>query len=285
LTQREFYEAEHRAQENYRRIYGQVNRALSELYKTAANGIAQKIKELQIKGNGKGLTVASMKQLEAALRRTGAMIAGSAENIIINGINDAVRSTNGPHLTFLKEATRDIKKISYDIIEKMYKHINRDVIDITYNRLWTDGYKFVERIWKGVSENFQAVVKNIVSIGIAQQRDILKIAEDLTHYAANGKIKSMQRYGVLTRGSAKFKKRIPKWIDYRAMRIARSELYISLQDAAKEQGRRNPAVLSYKWNLTGGGENTIVIVRTMPRILHIQNWRFLIILTQIVYAI
>jgi hypothetical protein len=252
MTQAEFYAAQRKAQERFRKLYNKINRGLSELYKTAANQIAKEIRRLEINRRGTGLTAVSLRKLESALRKIGAYIAGEAERMIINGIDDTVNITNYPHLKYLKDGFKNSKKIDFDIIEKIYSQLNTTLIEITYTRLWTDGYTFVERIWKGIPANFQQAVKSLVSLGITQGRDILQVAKDLTYYAAHGKEDLMKRYGDLVRGTAKFKKRIPKYINYKAMKIARSELYISLQDAAKFQGRLNPAVMWYVWNLTGG---------------------------------
>jgi hypothetical protein len=254
MTQAEFYAAERAAQKKYRELYRKIQKGLAELYKTAANQIAEKIRQLDINGRGTSLTRASYEKLESSLRKTGAYLAGEVENIIVDGITDLSSFTSKPHLSFISDAVKlsDTRKIDFSIIETMYSNLNTTLIDLTYTRLWNDGYTFVERIWKKIPANFQQAVKSIVSMGIAQGRDILQIAKDLTFYAAYGKEKLIKRYGEIVRGTYKFKKRIPKNIDYRAMAIARSELYISLQEAAKFQGSRNPAVYLYDWNLTGG---------------------------------
>ena len=62
----------------------------------------------------------------------------------------------------------------------------------------------------------------------------------------------MKRYGELERGTKKFIRRIPKNIDWRAIRLARSELYASIQESSRIQGHENPAIKTYVWNLTAG---------------------------------
>jgi len=263
MTQAEFYEAIRKARESYRDVMRKVNREISQLYIDAANEISDKIKTLTVKGKGDSLTAASMAKLESALRKTGARIAGSTEDIIVDSINKSITKTSGPHEEFLKDAIKqsDINKIKFDIIESMYSQLNEDLINLTYTRIWKDGYTFSDKIWgfpgelPGLSGYWQKTVKDIITSGFAQGRDILQIAKDLSVYAKKGKPGLMQRYGDLILGTKKFSDRIPKWIDWRAMRLARSELYISLQESAKLQGRMNPAVLAYIWNLTAGAQH------------------------------
>jgi hypothetical protein len=75
----------------------------------------------------------------------------------------------------------------------------------------------------------------------------------LTVYVKNGKEALVKRYGEILRGSKEFIKRISGHIDWRAMRLARTELYTSIRESAKMQGHDNPAVKEYSWNLTSGG--------------------------------
>lgn len=261
MTQAEFNAAIKNAMADYRDMIGKINIAISEIYKTAANQIAEQIKNLEVTGKGDSLTAVSMRKLESSLRSAGAYVAGETEKIIIDGINDVANIAGQPHLDYLQDAIELSKteKIDFSTIQDIYSVLNTNLIELTYSRLWQDGYTFSERIWSELPTDFQAVIKNLITLGLAQGRDILDIAKDITDYASHGKEKLMKRYGELIRGTAEFYKRIPKWIDWRAMRIARSELYISLQEAAKQAGHNNPAVRGYKWNMTsGGGEHNCV---------------------------
>jgi len=265
MTQSEFYEAQRQSRIEYRKVFQQVNKDLGDLYIDAADEVAEKIKTLNLKGKGKSLTAASLKSLETTLRKTGARIAGGSEQIIINSIDDSITITNQPHLTYWGDALgiADIDRIEFGVIEKMYSQLNETLIGLTHSRVWQDGYNFSDRIWgfpgsdkqpylPGFAKHWEFDVKKIVTMGLAQNRDVLQIAKDLTVYAVHGKKGVMKRYGDLVEGTSAFAKRIPKHIDWRALRLARSELFISLQDAAKFQGKMNPAVRKYKWNLTGG---------------------------------
>lgn len=265
MTQAEFYKAQKESQESISRITRKIRREVAHIYIKAADEVAKKIETLKIKSSGKSLTADSLKALEKSLRDTGARMAAQVETSIIDTINKSIDATSKPHIKYISDALRaaDIEKIKFDIIEGLYTQINIDLIELTYNRIWADGYNFSDKIWgypgtdqqpylPGLSKYWENNVKDIVLSGLAQGRDVLDIAKDLSVYANKGKSGLMKRYGDLVSGSGKFRKRIPKNIDWRAMRLARSELYISLQDAAKLQGKLNPAILEYIWNLTGG---------------------------------
>lgn len=261
MTQAEFNKAQIAARNKWQDIALGVDKEISSLYIQAADEVAEKIRKLQANSRGTNLTAESLRELEKTLRATGRRIAEGTENAIIDGINDNTALSNGPHLTFISDALKiaEIPSdfIDFSIVENMYSQLNETMIGLTYSRLWSDGYNFVQRIWgyqdlPGLSDYWQNDIKNIIQMGFAQERDVLQIAKDITVYAAKGKVQLMKRYGELVRGTRAFSRRIPKNIDWRAIRIARSELYISLQESAKFQGKLNPAVTLYKWNLTGG---------------------------------
>lgn len=265
MTQAEFYEAQRKARDTYRANFRSVRRAISRVYISAAEEVAERIKTLETKLKGDSLTAKSLRILESTLKKTGARIASETEIFTVDVIDDGIYTTNKPHIQYLKDSIKlaDIDDIEFSAIEKIYGKINEDLINLTYTRLF-DGYTFEQRIWgaeklPGLSQRWQTDIKNIVTFGLAQGRDVLKIAQDITFYAAHGREKLIKRYGDLVEGTKTFSKRIPSHVDWRALRIARSELYISLQDASKLQGSLNPAVLEYKWNLTAGASHDTCI--------------------------
>lgn len=265
MTQAEFNEAQRKSHDACRRLLQSMRREIADLYRKAADEIADRIKTLEINKRGTSLTAASLRSLEKSLRETGARIAATTEEKIIDAIDNSIFITSGAHTKYLRDAISraDIEKIKISTINEMYTQINETLVNLTYTRIWSDGYTFSDKIWgypgtpgqpylPGLGGYWEQNVKDLIITGLMQGRDILQIAKDLTVYANKGKGGLMKRYGDLVRGTSEFSKRIPKWIDWRAMRLARSELYISLQDAAKIQGRLNPAILAYIWNLTGG---------------------------------
>jgi len=262
LTNSEFIIAEQKARENYLKITKSVYREIAALYRTAADEVAAKILELELSGKGNSLTAASNRALQKTLIETGQRISDGVEKSTINGISDVSKPTNKPHIDFINDASILAGGI-FDpaIIEKMYSQINTVLIDLTYTRIWSDGYTFSNKIWgypgtpgqpylPGLGEYWRANVNNLLTLGFMQNKDLSEIADSLTVYANKGRGGIVKRYGELP--ISIIRKRIPKRVDWRAMRLARSELYISLQESSKIQGKNNPAVRGYDWNLTGG---------------------------------
>ena len=207
MTQSEFYKSIKNAREDYLKIMIDVNREISQLYIDAANEVSEKLKTLNLTGKGDSLTADSLRSLESTLRKTGARIAGETEKIIINSIDDAITKTSNPHLDFLKDAINqsEIDKIKFEIIDNLYSQINESVIGLTYTRIWQDGYKFSDKIWgfpgsdvqpylPGLSEYWENAVKNMITFGFAQNRDILQIAKDISYYAVYGKKGLIKRW-------------------------------------------------------------------------------------------
>lgn len=153
-------------------------------------------------------------------------------------------------------AQRRFKNINYDYLDdvidsagglitrtgisNMFRVLDDRVLQSTLNRIWSDGYSYSDRIWRA-GLRYQHDVKNVISSGLAQGRDMIKIAKDLGRYTRDGKTALVNSFGELKRGTKQFIRRIGNQVDYRALRIVRSELYASMQDSAKLSGQFNPA--------------------------------------------
>jgi hypothetical protein len=120
--------------------------------------------------------------------------------------------------------------------------VNNRLIANMLNRVWQDGYTFSERVWK-VGSDYQEQIKRLVASGVAQGRGTIKIAKDIQTYVNKGRAGLPIEYG-----NAKFGDVIAKKVDWRALRIARSELGAAMQEATLEQGLNNPAALDlFDW--------------------------------------
>lgn len=93
-----------------------------------------------------------------------------------------------------------------------------------------------------VSRYFSDDVVNMVGAALGQGRDVGKIAEDVTKYIKDGKLLTIKRWGeILNSESKELLKRIRfDQVDYRALRLARSELGRGLMETAKANGLANP---------------------------------------------
>jgi len=152
--------------------------------------------------------------------------------------------------TFVSDAFRDLtSRVTKDGIEKMFAKVARETVQKALNLpLAADGQIFWSRV-PNIAKQFGPDMVNFVRAGINEGRDLGQIAKDVTEYTAKGKIKSAARWGEnLKPGSKRFLARCPESIDYRALRLARSELGRGLQETAKANGPNNPGGLGlYDW--------------------------------------
>lgn len=157
-------------------------------------------------------------------------------------------------LSYIKQAVIkiDSKKITMTGLAQMTTRINEELVRAHIMKFYADGYHLSDRVWK-VGESFDQAVREIINAGIAAGRDPAKIAQDIAVYVRDGRLALANRWGALVRGTPEWAARLPARIDYRAIRLIRSELHSALQIAGIASGRNNPAVTGeYRWVLGPG---------------------------------
>lgn len=99
-------------------------------------------------------------------------------------------------------------------------------------------------------------ILDVVWGGISQGRDVKTVAADLMAYLKGGLDVVKGRWGKLEPGTREYAKRLgAKGVDYRAMRLYRSEIHRHQQEAAVEEREDNPGCTgSYDWILMPGRE-------------------------------
>lgn len=154
--------------------------------------------------------------------------------------------------------------ITYSGMESLTKSISDTIIRNQGSRLSVDGRTLSERIWDlfdlqgrpvGVNGDYQYRIKNIIQAGLNQGRDAIDIAKDIQVYVSRGKVAVFNpgRYGRLVQGTPEYVNRISGTVDWRALRLVRSEMHMALQQASKADGIINPACLDlYDWKKTSG---------------------------------
>jgi len=120
--------------------------------------------------------------------------------------------------------------------------INHRVIRSMASRM-AGGMDYSARIWK-LGADWIGDVRGVAAAGVAIGRDPRKIARDLSAYTRHGKARYLQDSGIIEAkswGPNMRAGKLPKNIDYRALRLVRSEMYASIQDAQLQAGRDNPS--------------------------------------------
>jgi len=233
----------------------QIKTAMTQIkqaYTTAGEKVAEQLRVAELTG-ASDLTQQSWRQIELQLK---AGVAGISESINVEApiaVENTVSRISSVDEKWLSDAnTKAGNVLSAVKIRNMYVKINEQLLTNMATRMFADGYTFSERVWR-VGEAFPTDIKQVILSGLSQGRDPVKIADDLTTYIADGKVKLMKRYGRLEAGTKEFAKRIPKNVDWRAMRLVRTELYASLKEAGVEAGKRNPGAYDlYDWIMQAG---------------------------------
>lgn len=142
---------------------------------------------------------------------------------------------------FMVDAWADLgPKLTAEGLEGMFRLATERAIATS---LYTPigGQSFLSRV-PNISKNFSDDVVSLVQAAIAQGRDVGKIASDINVFVKDGKAFTIQRWGeILEPQSAELLRRIKfDKVDYRALRLARTELGRALMETAKVNGLANP---------------------------------------------
>lgn len=127
-------------------------------------------------------------------------------------------------------------------IARAFDKVARDTVTKSLSTILDDGYNFWGRV-PNVSRDFGDDVVNLVRAAIDQGRDLGKIAADVNVYIKDGKAFTIKRWGEnLAPRSSELLRRIRfDRVDYRALRLVRSEFGRGLMEEGKEFGTNNPA--------------------------------------------
>lgn len=152
---------------------------------------------------------------------------------------------------FLTEAWGKLgAKLSEAGIGKMFGKVTEQTITKTLGSPWLQklpngSFKTIPSFWANVpnvSKNFSDDVVSMVRAALAQGRDVGKIASDVNVFVKDGKFQTIKRWGERLEPSSKELLRRVRFdkVDYRALRLARSELGRGLMETAKANGQANP---------------------------------------------
>jgi hypothetical protein len=227
---------------------------IAEVYRKAASEAAD-VASRTIERGLSELTSERWTMMAAQLNQAAESIARGIDPIgrsVVESASSLFTKINAQYILSAVATAEAGNLITEFTIGRMTSAVNRRVAESLVTRVWQDGYTYSDRMWN-LKGDWLERIKATVSAGIAQGRDPIKIARDIQIYTSDGKIALIKRYGSLKAGTSEFAKRIPGNIDWRAVRLVRSELYASLQDASAESGDMNPGCTGeYDWVLSPG---------------------------------
>lgn len=245
MTKREFERAYLAARRSYSKLTRETLVKVKEIYEQAAAKVSQIVALTEAKELS-SLTSAINRQLNSVLEQAAKEIRDQLDD----GIKNALATGSSKITDITEKYLVDLVgisegKITQSGIVNMFIGVDKKLVESIVNRVYQGGYTFSDRIWR-VGERFQKDIKNVISVGLASGRDAIDIARDIQVYVKQGRRALATRYGDLV--GSEFRKRIHKSVDYNALRLVRSELYQSLQDASVLSGEMNPASQGlYDW--------------------------------------
>ncbi|MDA3938512.1 MAG: hypothetical protein PF693_04280 [Spirochaetia bacterium] len=216
------------------------------------------------------ITSGAWSSIEKQLQSGADLISEALEKATPLTISDAYKNLLNVDNKYIMDAVKvaGVTEITKLGIENIGVGINFTLLQIQAERIYSDGYTFSDRVWNtfftkgdkkglpsGVNGDYQYRIKNLILTGQAQGRDSIDIAADIQEYILKGKDEVFKegRYGKLIPGTGQYKRRITKLIDWRALRVVRSELNASLQQAGIMEGVVNPGSTKlFDWVKTSG---------------------------------
>ncbi len=258
MTAEEYKKYYRRAKKKFPRLTQKAMREIHKAYTEAGERAAAYVRRASVSGLSNSDS-SSYAAFQAQLKKGAEKIAGELTGTIPDVSRTAVDGIADINVEYLGDvlvpASSQVTKVG---IKRIYKGVNDRVIRDLVGRISQKGYKFSELVWNTAGD-FPVQMNRVVSAGIAQGRDVVKIAKDISGYVSGGRGILVGRYGKLKRGTNAFLRRISDKVDYRALRLVRSELYMSLQNASVEQGKANPGCDdTFDWVVTAGGQHSCV---------------------------
>lgn len=226
---------------------------IKSTYISASKSVEEAIKNATLSGANQ-LSIDSLNQVKRQIDIAAGEIRQAIDVRNKQLMLDGMDVTADIHVQYLDEILMkyDQTLISIGTIKDIYVGINQEVMINTLNRMLQDRYTYSERLW-GIADSYKKDMENIINSGLLQGRSTVEIAKDIQVYLKDGKIALANRYGALERGTKEFLKRVGNTVDWRALRLIKSELHMSLQTAALEHGKSNPACTGYYyWILASG---------------------------------
>ena len=239
---------------------------LRKVYLKAASGARNTVKEFLSRGySKKGLTALQWRSLEAELRGYAKLIGDAVDKATKSAIHQGVQKIKVIERDYIREAAKDIGlKITPEIFDSIYISVDQRLMLSLVTTMYQDGKTYSERIWGetdmygaaiGVSGDWIRNMKLLIGAGLAQGRDAVEIGQDLTRYTVDG-VGTIGRWGKLEPGTKEFVQRMGAGVDYRALRLVRTEMYAAMQKAGELAAKNNPACDGYvDWVLQAVREN------------------------------
>jgi hypothetical protein len=195
--------------------------------------------------SGTILNQASRGVIDGALGASTRHISRELRSYIQRRFERAVEIRQKPSRVHMASIFRSVKKVEKSIIRNGFSRDAKKILNTLLTGTRT-GYSLSRSTWNLASTSMTHL-RRITVEGVRLGRDGAAIAKDINKYVLQGKTKGFaKKYANLMAGG----KRLPDNIDYRAVRLARSEVVAASHEAANLGAMANPSVEGVIWNLS-----------------------------------
>jgi len=217
---------------------------IRKIYIDAADQVARDLRAL--KPTIGELTRNHLQALEKSLRREEEKIYAATQALTKSGMEEAVGLGARPIDNHLLRAVQDADVgLDFLKIQRGFGDINTAAVEA----LWAKsrhGLAVSERIWNQ-SQVARAAMRDLVHVGVAAGRDVVKVARDLERYVRQGIKTLAEDYPNMM---ARMGRRIPKDLCYEALRLARTEYSNAFMEGVYSRGRVNPSYQGVRFMLS-----------------------------------
>ena len=227
----DYYKWALEARKKYLLMLQQSDETIAELYIASINRIIQELKE----GENKNLKYL-LEVIAKDVDQFNQDLAKAIKFVVENG------TENGMY--FIKQVSIDVlKEAGVDTVPfiKSMEFSRKRAIQTSFARSHEDGLKLSERIWN-IGQHNKKIMSDIVRAGAGE--DVVTVARSLESYVKKGKTSIAANYPNMIK---RMESRIPANLDYKALRLARTELTAAYGEGVIASAKATPVVKYVKW--------------------------------------
>lgn len=231
----DYYKWALEARKKYLLMLQQSDETIAELYIASINRIIQELK----KGENKNLKYL-LEVIAKDVDQFNQDLAKAIKFVVENG------TENGMY--FIKQVSIDVlKEAGVDTVPfiKSMEFSRKRAIQTSFARSFAhsheDGLKLSERIWN-IGQHNKKIMSDIVRAGAGE--DVVTVARSLESYVKKGKTSIAANYPNMIK---RMESRIPANLDYKALRLARTELTAAYGEGVIASAKATPVVKYVKW--------------------------------------
>lgn len=227
----DYYKWALEARKKYLLMLQQSDETIAELYIASINRIIQELKE----GENKNLKYL-LEVIAKDVDQFNQDLAKAIKFVVENG------TENGMY--FIKQVAIDVlKEAGVDTVPfiKSMEFSRKRAIQTSFARSHEDGLKLSERIWN-IGQHNKKIMSDIVRAGAGE--DVVTVARSLESYVKKGKTSIAANYPNMIK---RMESRIPANLDYKALRLARTELTAAYGEGVIASAKATPVVKYVKW--------------------------------------